>query len=46
MAYLAVDLAIIAILILFIWRSAVRGFVRTLIETVGGIIIICTAFSL
>ena len=46
MAYIAVDLVIIAIFALFIWRSAVRGFVRTLIETVGGIIIICTAFSL
>lgn len=46
MIYIAVDFAIIAIIALFIWRSAVRGFVRTLIETVGGIIIICAVFSL
>lgn len=46
MIYIAVDLVIIAIFALFVWRSAVHGFVRTLIETVGSIIIICAAFSL
>lgn len=46
MAYIAVDLAIIAIFALFIWRSAVRGFIRTLVEVIGGIIIVITAFSI
>ena len=35
---LAIDLVIVLIFLIIIWRSAVHGFVRTVIEMVGYIL--------
>ena len=43
---LVIDLAIILIVALVIWRSAVHGFVRTIVELAGYILAATIAFSL
>ncbi len=43
---LAVDISIILIIALIVWRSAVHGFVRTVIEVVGYILSAVVALSL
>ena len=43
---LVIDLAIILIVALVVWRSAVHGFVRTVVELAGYILAATLAFSL